>query len=228
MSRYSKNMDSLSMGEIERLHKSSVCVVGCGGLGGFIIENLARIGVLNITAVDGDVFEESNLNRQLLSREDFLGKSKALAAKERIAKVNSSVRLNAVCERLDQSNAIDILRGHDIAIDALDNIPSRFILFDACKKLNIPMIHGGINGWVGQVSTIFPDDKTLDILFGNDHGRNVESTAGNLPFTACTIASCQSAEAVKVLLGKKDILRNSFLLADLFHNDYSIIKLDGR
>ena len=94
--RYQRNMNTFTPEENRRMKDFKICVIGCGGLGGHIIEMLARLGVGQITAVDGDVFDETNLNRQLLSKESLIGKEKALAAEDRIREVNSEVRVNPV------------------------------------------------------------------------------------------------------------------------------------
>jgi molybdopterin/thiamine biosynthesis adenylyltransferase len=94
--RYRRNLPALSVKDQYRLFKSRVGVVGCGGLGGYIIEELARIGIGEIKAIDYDVFEEHNLNRQLLSRPELIGSSKAMAAVERVNSINPDVLVKGV------------------------------------------------------------------------------------------------------------------------------------
>jgi molybdopterin/thiamine biosynthesis adenylyltransferase len=163
--RYSRNMNMLSPEENERLRSYKACVVGCGGLGGYVIEQLGRLGVGAITAVDGDVFDETNLNRQLLSSEELIGESKAFAAKERMKKVNSEVRVNPVRAFVTAENCDEIIAGHDVVIDALDNMTARRLLEQRCEKQNLPLIHGAIAGWYGQVSAIMPGDRTLQKIY---------------------------------------------------------------
>lgn len=220
--RYKRNFESLSLDEQEILSKKKVCVIGCGGLGGYVIETLARIGVLYITAVDGDIFEESNLNRQLFCCEKNIDVHKAAEAKKRICEINSSVYINALTQRLTDRNAQSILKGHDVVVDALDNVETRFVLRDNCRRLNIPLIHGAIAGWYGQVSTILPDDATFDILYKNQN--EAKNPLGNLPFTAAFVASIQACEAVKVLLGRGGLLTGGFLTLDLLNNDIEFIE----
>ena len=220
-------MQALSEKEILRLHESKVCVVGCGGLGGYIIEILARLGVLNITVVDFDVFETNNLNRQLFSTESRLGTSKTSAAIKRIASVNSDAVITGITERLDENNASDILKGHDIAVDALDNAETRLLISRTCRELGIPMVHGSIAGWYGQVASIFPGDNTLEKLFSSlKSERGIEKDYGNLPFTASAIASIQCAECVKILTGKETI-RNALLVVDLLNGSYDVVYTGG-
>ena len=125
-SRYDRNHEALSIDEQHRLAAAHVGVFGCGGLGGLVIESLARIGVGYMRVVDGDVFEQSNLNRQLLSSEAALGKKKALVAAERIRAINSEVQVEPIAEFLDEENAASMLGGLDCAVDCLDNPEARF------------------------------------------------------------------------------------------------------
>jgi len=223
--RYDRNIAALSPEENERLRGFKACVVGCGGLGGYVIEHLGRLGVLQITAVDGDVFEENNLNRQLLSDESVLGSSKAEAAVKRMRAVNSEVRVTAVCEFLTEENSEKILAEHDIIIDALDNIKTRCIIEKEAQKLKIPLIHGAIAGWYGQVSVSMPGFPVFDKIYDGAADSGMEKSLGNLPFTAAAVASIQAAEAVKVLLGRSGALSGKMLIMDLASNDYEIFEL---
>lgn len=222
--RYSRNEKMLSSDENQKLREFRVCVVGCGGLGGNVIEMLGRLGIGNITAIDGDVFDESNLNRQILSTESNMGQSKSLVAKERMKKINSDVTLNPVQDFLTEENAKDILQGHDVIIDALDNVKMRMVLQEKAKVLNTPLIHGAIAGWYGQVTTILPGDDTLTKLYGEIH-TPIENPLGNPSFTPALVASIEVAETVKVLLGKGNLLRHKVLYIDTLDQDYEVIDL---
>ena len=116
-------------------------------------------------AVDGDVFEPSNLNRQLLSQVPLLGVSKAKAVAEHIARVNPDVLVEAAECYLTEDNAAELLAGCDVVMDALDNIPSRKILAAACAEAKIPYIYGAIQGWVAQAAISMPGDHLIDRLY---------------------------------------------------------------
>lgn len=223
--RYSRNMNMLSPEENESLRGFKACVVGCGGLGGYVIELLGRLGIGTITAVDGDVFDEANLNRQLLSTEEILGKSKALAAEERMKKVNSDVKVNPVHAFVAEENCDEIIRGHDIVVDALDNMTVRRLLEEHCEKQNIPLIHGAIAGWYGQISTIMPGDRTLQLIYPPDENKGAETELGNPSFSPALVASIEVAEALKVLLGRGELLRRKLLTIDLLNQEYEIFNL---
>lgn len=225
MNRYIRNMNTLSEEENKSLKSCKVCVIGCGGLGGYIIEELGRIGVGYITAVDADVFDETNLNRQVLSDTTLIGSSKSKAAYDRMQKVNPEITLNAVHQRLDEENGIEIITGHHVVVDALDNAATKKLLGRLCSKLNIPLVHGAIGGWYGQVSTILPGDDTLNLLYKDDKAAGVEKQLGNPPFTPALIASIQVSEVIKLLIHRGEILRNSILYIDLLNMDFDVITI---
>jgi molybdopterin/thiamine biosynthesis adenylyltransferase len=226
LDRYSRNIGTISTKENEMLKKSKVCVVGCGGLGGYTIEMLTRLGVGEITVVDNDIFEETNLNRQVLSDEHNIGKKKALVAKTKMGKINSSVKINPIFEFLDESNAKRILKDHQVIVDALDSIPSRLILQKVAKELDIKMVHGAIAAWYGQVSTIFPGDDTLNRIYGENGITNgIEKDLGNPSFTPALVSSIQVSEVLKILIGRGDLLRNKLMYIDLFSLDFELLEL---
>ncbi len=213
--RYDRNHPVLSEEDQQNLKRAKVLVIGCGGLGGYVIESLARIGVGNLTVADADVFEVSNLNRQLLSSEKNLGESKAGAALKRVHDVNSEVNIEAIAERITDSNIAELLKNTDVIIDAVDNYKTRLLLAKAAGKAGVPLIHGAIAGWTARVYTLYPGDDMMEFFCAGDE----VNFAGNLPFMAALCASIQTAEAVKILLGegkneKKlieiDIKNNSF------------------
>ncbi|MBQ6586169.1 MAG: HesA/MoeB/ThiF family protein [Coriobacteriales bacterium] len=223
--RYSRNIKALSEEESASLAGKRVCVVGCGGLGGYCLEQLARIGVGTLVAVDGDVFEESNLNRQILATEVNLGQPKVQAAVERIAIVNSLVKVEPHHEMLGEANAAALIHGCDCVIDALDNRASRFWLAHACQQEGIPLVYGAIGGWFGQVCTVFPGDVSFVDIYGSHDGEGIQRSEGNLPFTAAVTASFQVAECVKVLLGKADVLRNRLLMIETLYGSCEEMEL---
>lgn len=223
--RYSRNVSTISVEENEKLKGFSVCVVGCGGLGGYVIELLGRLGIGTITAVDGDVFDETNLNRQILSSEVVIGKSKAIVAEERMAIVNSLIKINPMHKFLTKENCNDIIKGHDLVVDALDNISSRKILQQGCKEENIPMVHGAIAGWYGQVCVVMPGDDLLHIIYPDQENKGEEVELGNPSFTPALIASIEAAESVKILLNKGDILHNKMLVIDILSHSYEIFDI---
>ena len=224
--RYVKNTNAFSREEVEAIHAKSVCVVGCGGLGGYVAMSLARFGVGKLSLIDGDVFDPSNLNRQLFCTEANLGKSKAQEAKLALSLVNSSVEIEAYMELLVEDNCRRLLSGHDAVVDCLDSIPSRLVLEDGCASADIPLIHGAIGGFYGQVSCVFPGDGTLHTLYAGSESRPQDNPAGNPPFTPQMVAAIQCSETLKLLAGKSGLLRKKLLLIDLLRNVFQTVDLD--
>ncbi|WP_350342892.1 HesA/MoeB/ThiF family protein [Proteinivorax tanatarense] len=225
MKRYIKNMNMLSQKENDSLKRYKICVVGCGGLGGHIIEMLVRLGVGHVTVVDYDRFDETNLNRQLLSDVKSLGNLKSQAAKARAQLVNSDVKVVPINEKLSDDNGERILKGHDIVIDALDNIEARLTLQEVSKELQMPLIHGAIAGWYGQVTTILPGDDTLSKIYKTDQNSGVEKELGNPSFTPALVASIQVSEALKLLIARGELLRNKLLNINTLDQEYEVIEL---
>jgi len=228
-SRYQKNYNSISLSEQIKLLRSKVAVIGCGGLGGNILELLARLGVGEIIVIDGDKFNESNLNRQILCTEENLKKSKVKEAAVRVRKINSSVKVKTHTLFINSKNIQEIIQGADLAIDALDNISTRFVLEKACQELEIPLVHGAVDGFNGQVSTIFPQDQGLELIYGSLKKLNRQKRISRLSVPAVTpalIASFQVQEVINILLQKGKPLRNELLFIDLEDHDIEILKLD--
>ena len=224
-SRYDRNMMALSQDECTALAGKRVTVVGCGGLGGLVIEALARIGVGHLRVIDGDVFEESNLNRQLLCTEATLGREKSLVAAERVRAVNSAVEVEPRVAYLSEENATELLSGADCVVDCLDNLEARFWMAHACQHLGIPVVYGAIAGWFGQICTVYPGDVSFVSIYGEPFGESQHKKLGNLPFTAYEIAAVQAAEAVKVVLDRPGQIRNRLLMIDLLDGSFDDMEL---
>lgn len=227
--RYERNLGSTKGVEGQLLLLSSrVAVIGLGGLGGLAAELLARMGVGTIILVDGDFFSESNLNRQLLSTEDNLQQKKADVAQRRIAAINAAVETVVFKEMVSGHNIEKILQGCHVALDCLDNIKTRFLLQETCQRLGIPMIHGAIAQFYGQVSTIFPGDPGLKAIyssFNDKQNKGIETQLGNPAATPALIAAWQVQETIKVLLKIGEPLRNRLLFIDTLQGSCETIAL---
>ena len=220
--RFSRNIPAISPEAQEKLRNSHVCIAGCGGLGGYLIEFLARAGVGRFTVIDADRFEPSNLNRQCLSTLETLDTVKSDAAAKRIAAIDPSIHIRTEQTFLDAANAENLLQGADLVMDALDSAASRLVLTDACRKLRIPLIHGAIGGWNAQISVCMPEDSGLAELYQRNA---VSEDKSCLSFTPALCAALQCAEAVKLLTGTEPALKSRLLLADLRYMDFVTIDL---
>jgi len=224
--RYQRNRQMISTAQQLQLFRSKVAVIGAGGLGGYILEQLARLGIGQIISIDDDVFEENNLNRQLLSSPAKLGRVKVEVAAERIAEVNPAVTLKPIQALCDKNNGPELLSGVNCVVDAVDNVTARLELAEVCNDLNVPLVHGAIAGWYGHVATILPGDTSLQTIYRHwKGGKGVEQQLGNPSFTPATAASLEVAEVCKVLLGQGVLLRNRKLAFNLLHMEVNEIPL---
>ena len=214
--RYSRNIPALSEAECALLRTKTVAVIGCGGLGGYLIEFLARLGIGSIRCVDGDTFQESNLNRQLLSTVSLLGVNKAEAAADRVKAINPDVQVTAIPVFLDADNAEDLIKDCDVVFDGLDNIHSRRILALACRAEKIPYIYGAIAGWVAQAAVFMPEDNWIEKLYPEDV---VIKDKSALSFIPALCAAMQVSLCTKVLTGRA-VQTGKLHYADLLYEEY--------
>lgn len=221
LARYERNIPALTEQECALLRTKKAAIIGCGGLGGYLIELLARVGLGSIVAVDGDFFEESNLNRQLLSTTASLGTGKAKAAAERVHLIHPEVQVQAVEAFLDSHNAMELIRGCDVVLDALDNIPSRKILASACEQAGIPYIYGAISGWVAQAAVSMSGDRLVEMLYPD--GIEIQDKSV-LSFTPALCASLQASLCVKLLVGRP-VETGTVYYFDLLNQEFETIPL---
>lgn len=222
--RYLRNLDTIDVSEQHSLFNARVAVVGCGGLGGHVIEQLARLGVGSITAWDYDVFEEHNLNRQIYSQIENLGQSKVAITARRVRAVNPAVRFNGFHRKFDESSRGN-LQGMQVVVDALDNIPARLILSSMCGDMGIPLVHGAVGAWYGQVCTQFPGDNVIERLYREACAeKGAEIQQGILGFIPAVIAGLQVAETVKILLGRGELLRHKVMFINLLDMEFDVME----
>lgn len=227
--RYIRNFSTYTTKDQIRLLRSQVTIVGLGGLGGIVTEYLARAGVGHLNLVDGDKFEDHNLNRQILCTLDQLGIGKAKTAAERVRQTNASLTVRAYSDYLNADNAGDLLNGAHVVADCLDTISSRFMLQAAAQKADIPLVSAAVAGLCGHITTIFPNDPGFESIYGppDQHtaARGAEIHMGCLAQAVGLIAAAQSAEMIKVLLGQP-ALRHQILMVDIPSNRYEVLKLE--
>ncbi|MCD6520837.1 MAG: HesA/MoeB/ThiF family protein [Anaerolineae bacterium] len=225
--RYRRNLGTIGFEGQVKLLESTVAVVGAGGLGGWVIEGLARMGVGHLILIDGDRFQENNLNRQLGCTEKTLGRLKVECLAERVRQVNGAVQVTSHPAWLTKENATALLQGAQVAVDALDTLPARLLLEEATKQLGIPLVHGSIGGYMGQVMTIFPEDPGLHGLYDAENlpERGIEVELGNPAATPMMISSWQIQEVVKLLTGKGQLLRRCILMMDAESGEITKVQL---
>jgi molybdopterin/thiamine biosynthesis adenylyltransferase len=228
--RYLRNCGTAGIEGQLTLLRSCVAVIGLGGLGGYICEGLARMGVGRMVLVDGDVFCDHNLNRQVLSHEGNLGQPKAPVAGERVRQINGAIEVEQHPYLATRENLPQLLSDVDVVVDALDRLPSRLMLQEVAAQAGVPMVHGAIAGWMGQVMTIFPGDVGLRALYGEGDvpEQGAEVRLGTPPASPMMVAAWQVHEVVKVLLVKGELLRDRMLLIDAMAGEIRILEVPTR
>lgn len=205
--RYLRNFKTLDCAAQARLLRTRVAMVGLGGLGGPILEGLARLGFGIILAADHDHFEPSNLNRQLLATERTLGMSKAKAALERVNDINPAVELAVREEYIAHGTFAGFYQGADIAIDALGGLTCRLAAEEGAAEAGVPLITAAVAGWTAMVATVLPGAPGLASMFGLSHGcpapgDAAEDILGCLVPVILAAAGLVTVEAVRLALGQ--------------------------
>lgn len=234
-SRYARQMRYAPLGRAgqENLLASRALVVGCGALGSVIANTLVRAGVGRVRIVDRDFLELNNLQRQVLYDEDDVaaGLPKAIAANNRLRKINSEVEIEPVVADVDAANIERLLEGVDCLVDGTDNFETRFLLNDAAVKLGVPWIYGGCLGAEGQTLTILPGQTPcLRCLIPEPPPPGSTPTcdsAGILGTAIGVIASLEANEAIKILSGHREAISRTWTIWDLWDNTVRQIKLTG-
>lgn len=222
-SRYERNMGTFGVDGQLALLRACVAVVGLGGLGGLVVDLLARAGVGELILIDGDDFSDGNLNRQLLCRESDVGRKKAAVARECVAEVNAATTVRVFCSYVEEGNASELLTGAQVVVDALDNNAARAVVSRYCRRAGIPFVHGAIAGLWAQTAVFGPEERTPWEDEAGLPNRGVELETGNPPFTPAFAAALQVALVVETITGIAEVKRGVLNWCDL--GDLSIRKL---
>lgn len=217
---FCRNQGALTPDQQHVLLESRVAVVGCGGLGGYVIEQLVRIGVGQLHLVDPDTFSPSNCNRQLNALSQTMGQNKAEVAAARAAAIHPfcSVRAFPVDFRaVANGQALQA----DVVVDCLDTAQARRDLAALCTSRDTALVHGAVNGWYGQVGVQLPGGDLIARLYP-ERAVQPEAAPSVLSFTVAVVASLQAGEAVKLLLGLPSSLHNSWMHIDLQQGEFLV------
>ncbi len=222
--RYARQIRFAPLGEKgqETLQKSHAVVVGCGALGGVCAELLARAGTGTLTVIDRDYVEWSNLQRQFLFEEsDALeGLPKAIAAEQRLKRINSAIAVRGVVDDLRPRSAAELLSGADVVIDATDNFETRYLINDWSVREGVPWIYGAAVGSYGITLPVLPGDGPCFRCIYPEPPQGVQptcETAGVLGPLTALIASIQSAGALQLLSGNREQVRRVIATADIWY-----------
>src|SRR6266581_1349789 len=214
----------------ERLQASSVAIIGCGALGTVLANNLCRAGIGRLVIADRDYIELNNLQRQILFDEDDIARRlpKAVAAAEKLRRVNSSVSIEALVEDINTDGIESLVRDVDLVLDATDNFETRYLLNDVCIKYNRPWIYSAVIASYGVTMNILPGDTPcLRCIFPEMPPPGTSptcDTAGVLNSIVGAITGVASTEALKILLDSEKISRAMFWM-DLWENTSERIEL---
>lgn len=197
-----RNHPTLSGPDQERLLAATAAVVGLGGLGGYLATLMARAGVGHLVLADGDAYETSNLNRQVLATTETVGRNKARVTGAYCRSIRPELRTTVRDAHFREAVADAVLEGVDVVLDGLDSIPARKALFAAARERNIPFVHGAVSGWAGQTATFLPGDAvTLDHVYPREASLGPAPPPSVLSPVVAVIAGLQALEAIRLLCG---------------------------
>jgi len=230
LDRYSRHiiMDEVGPEGQTALLDTDVLCVGAGGLGSPVIEYLAAAGVGRMGIVDDDVVERSNLQRQVLHRDDDVGRPKVESAAEFVRERNPDVTVEPHETRLDEDNVEAFVADYDLVVDGSDNFRTRYLLNDACTVAEVPLCHGAIYRFEGQVTTITPEGPCYRCIFPEapEPGTVPDcATTGVLGVLPGTVGCLQATEAVKVAMGVGEPLSGRLLLYDAMDLTFETVEV---
>lgn len=235
----SRQKEIFSEEEQEILRTTPIVIIGCGGLGGTIIEQFVRAGFEELTIVDQDVFDETNLNRQVRSNLDTVGKSKVKITKSAMEQINPNINITDYDLTIDEKNISKILKGNKILVDAVDNVYTRVLISREAKQQGMVFVHSAVEKTMGQLSVFEPNSvsyeelfrlKSVDKALDDDVKNYLLSISAKKPqvlgVTPSIFGSLQVNETIKYILNKKDVvLAPKVLMWDLFNmSSFRLIK----
>lgn len=227
----SRQKEIFSEEEQEILRTTPIVIIGCGGLGGTIIEQFVRAGFEELTIVDQDVFDETNLNRQVRSNLNTVGKSKVKITKSAMEQINPNINITDYDLTIDEKNISKILKGNKILVDAVDNVYTRVLISREAKQQGMVFVHSAVEKTMGQLSVFEPKSvsyeelfrlKSVDKALDDDVKNYLLSISAKKPqvlgVTPSIFGSLQVNETIKYILNKKDVvLAPKVLMWDLFN-----------
>ena len=232
--RYSRQiiLPSFGVHSQAKLDRGSVLVIGAGGLGSPALLYLAAAGVKRIGIVDRDCVELSNIHRQIIHREETVGKQKTSSAKQTIHAINSSIHVEEFMQGFTRENALDIISDYDVVLDASDNAPTRYLISDACCVAKKPLVSGAAIGTDGQLTVYcYEDGPCYRCLYPTPPPATSCSRcadAGVLGPVPGAIGTMQAMEVIKILAGIGDVLSKRMLVMDALYCRYMVVKLRSR
>lgn len=226
--RYTKNFRALTLAEQRKICESRVLICGCGGVGGILLNLIARAGVGTLRLVDGGVFSPSNFNRQWFCDSQGLSRPKAEVSGERVRAINPLIEVELFSTHMDEENVESFIGGTDLVVDALDDLPGRFLIAEAAKHAGIPFIHTAATGWWGQISTFLPGSFfDLHDIYGQETERDPAlDMMGALGPAPAVIGGLAAFEALRLLSGRNSAYADQILYLDGESGRIDVIPLE--
>lgn len=227
LQRYDRQIMIYGFGEEgqEKLKKARVFIAGAGGLGSPTAIYLAAAGIGTIRMADHDTVELSNLNRQVLHWDENIGGRKAESAVAKLQKLNPDVRIEAIAETLTEANASQLVADSDLIVDAMDNLPTRYLLNKTAIEKGIPFFHGAVYGFEGRAMTVIPGKSAcLNCLY---HGVAVPKVKFPvIGVTPAVIGCIQATEVIKYITGLGELLTDRLLNYDALRMKFTEFKIN--
>jgi adenylyltransferase/sulfurtransferase len=212
--RYDRQIMIPGLGESgqEKLKEARVVIAGSGGLGSPIALYLTAAGVGTLRIIDNDIVELSNLNRQILHWDKDIGKEKAKSAHDKLMQLNKNVTIETINATIDETNVYDLTAGFDVIVDAMDNMPTRYLLNKAAIEHKMPFVHGAVSGLEGRAMTVIPGESAcIRCVY---HAMPPKVKFPVLGTTPAVIGAVQATEVIKFLTGIGTLLTNRLLIYD--------------
>ncbi|MBU4245419.1 MAG: HesA/MoeB/ThiF family protein [Nanoarchaeota archaeon] len=225
--RYSRQIAFDTIGKLgqKKLSRAKVAIIGLGGLGSVAAMILARAGVGYLRMIDRDIVEPDNLQRQVLFDESDIGATKSFVSKKRLSAINSGIKIDAICDDLDEKTAKKLLSGVDIILDGTDNMEARMIINAFAVKNKIPYIYGASVRDKGMALAVLPGKTAcLKCVFQRVSGLEMDcGRLGVIPTATGLIATIEANEALKIICGFGKTLAGKLFYADLLENRFDVL-----
>jgi len=221
--KYLKTVQAIGLEKMIQLRLSKVAVLGCGGVGGFLCETLTRMGIGSILAIDGDIYDETNLNRQLYSYEDNIGKPKSKVTWEMLCRINSISKISYFDQKLSVDNFLECIGDSSVVVDAIDRLDDRLSFSHICGNHGIPYFFGNIGSSDFRVGIQSQQSNLVERIFKNT---NITDPAEGCPvITAGLCGIALAGEVIKYLLGIEGVLLDKIMQVNWHQNECVIIDL---
>lgn len=221
---FERQKDIFTYEQQEMISRQKVVIVGIGTLGQMAAETCVRSGYCHLILIDGDSFTYSNLNRQLYASVETIGKPKAETARQELLKIKPDIDIRSLEQFFGPESDADMIPEDCIILDCTDDIKTKIYLEEFAEKKMVPLVHGAIDGWYGQIAAVFPGDGILKTIYRE---RDKKTTAA-LMVTSNVVASLQVRALIGITLGEMEELRKKITLVDMNQSEIQTIELDGQ